>query len=174
MEKNMYCGSGPVPKGKERGTPEYCVQTNQVRYYGVKKIDKALLEKIKGKTPSLTKEKLKLKKIEDDAKILIKEVQKLKIITENKKATEAQQKKAQKKIDGLLVKRDKMVAKLKAQKSTVEQLEEEDKAKQERKAAKAKSRETSKSKSKTTTSKSKTKTTTKKKMSGSKTSSKKK
>lgn len=39
-----YCGSGAVPKGKSRGSAEYCLRKNQVRYYGVEKIDGKLLK----------------------------------------------------------------------------------------------------------------------------------
>lgn len=39
-----YCGKGPVPKGKTRGSAEYCLRNNQVRYYGVKKIDAKMLK----------------------------------------------------------------------------------------------------------------------------------
>jgi len=64
----MYCGIGKIPRGKTRGTPEYCVQSNQIRYYGLEKIDKNLLKRAKGLTSDLIKEQLKLKKIEDEAK----------------------------------------------------------------------------------------------------------
>jgi hypothetical protein len=40
-----YCGIGKLPKGMEYGTPEYCLTSNQVRYYGEYAIDKKLLEK---------------------------------------------------------------------------------------------------------------------------------
>lgn len=43
-----YCGKGPVPKGKKRGSAEYCLMNNQVRYYGVEKIDKKLLKDYEG------------------------------------------------------------------------------------------------------------------------------
>lgn len=122
---NMYCGIGPVPKGKIRGTPEYCIQTNQVRYYGLKKIDKNLLKTSKGSTTDLTKEKLKLRKIQDEAKILINEVKKLRIILDNDKAKASQQKAAQKKMDELLVKRDSLTKKLKLQKKIIDSLEED-------------------------------------------------
>ena len=50
MEKdNMYCGSSKNPKEKILDTPEYCVQTNQVRYYGIEKINKDLLKAPKKK-----------------------------------------------------------------------------------------------------------------------------
>src|SRR5258705_207523 len=49
MGENMYCGIGKIPKGKVRGTPEYCVQTNQIRYYGLEEIDEKLLKQAKRK-----------------------------------------------------------------------------------------------------------------------------
>jgi hypothetical protein len=139
---NMYCGIGPIPKGKIRATPEYCVQTNQVRYYGLKLIDKDLLKQAKGKTTSLIKEQLKLKKIEDNAKILVKDVRNLKVILEDELSKPSQQKKAQKKMDELLVKRDRLVKQLKAQKIVVDAIE-----KQENKIRKASGSKTKKSSS---------------------------
>lgn len=56
-----YCGKGPVPKGRTRGSAEYCLRSNQVRYYGVKKIDDKMLkdyesgEKIKSREAELIK-----------------------------------------------------------------------------------------------------------------------
>jgi len=126
MGENMYCGIGPIPRGKIRGTPEYCIQTNQVRYYGLELIDKKLLKSAKGKSSDIVKEQLKLKKIEDDAKFLIKEVRNIKVITEDRDAKPSQQKRAQKKLDELLVRRDKLVKKLKTQKEVVETLEKEE------------------------------------------------
>ena len=40
-----YCGIKKVPKGKHRGTMNECL--NQVRYYGLNKVDKSLLDAIK-------------------------------------------------------------------------------------------------------------------------------
>jgi hypothetical protein len=157
MGEDMYCGVGPIPKGKIRGTPEYCVQTNQVRFYGLEAIDESLLKQAKGKTSNLIKEQLKLKKIEDDAKILIKDVKNVKLILEEN-ATPAQQKKAQKKMDDLLVKRDGLIKKLKTQKQVVETLEKEEKRK---KASKKKS-SGSKTKKKSSGSKTKKKSSGKK------------
>ena len=69
----MFCGLGPVPKGKVRAPPEYCLQKKQVRYYGKVAIDSELLEQYSKKETSLFKEQMKLKKIEDQAKKLIRE-----------------------------------------------------------------------------------------------------
>lgn len=125
MADNMYCGIGPVPRGKVRGTPEYCIQTNQVRYYGLKKIDKSLLKNLKGSTTDLTKEKMKLRKIQDEAKILIKEVKKLRIILDNSDAKDSQIKKSQKRLDELLVKRDALLKKLKRQQKIIKSIEDQ-------------------------------------------------
>lgn len=132
----MYCGVNQIPKGKIRGTPEYCVQTNQVRYYGIVAIDPKLLKTAKGKTTDLIDEKLKLAKIQSDVKLLLKEYKRLKIILENKNASKSEIKKANKQLDKLLEKRDKLVVKLKKQGKIVEQLEKAQK--KEEKAVKKK------------------------------------
>jgi hypothetical protein len=41
---DIFCGVGPVPKGKRRGTMKECVEQGQIRYYGIKKVDQRLLE----------------------------------------------------------------------------------------------------------------------------------
>lgn len=138
-EKDMYCGIGKIPSGKIRGTPEHCVQTNQIRYYGLELIDEDLLKEAKGKTSSLIKEQLKLKKIEDDAKILIKEVKNLKIILDDDDSKPAHQKKAQKKMDELMVKKETLIKKLKKQKVVVEAIEEQEKQDEKKKKDKKKS-----------------------------------
>lgn len=125
-DSNYYCGMGPVPKGKVRAPPEYCLQNNQVRYYGIVAIDPELLKQHNTKTTDLIKEQLKLKKIGDEAKILIKEVKNLKLILDDTEAKESQRKKAQKRMDELLAKRDKLVKRLKTQKAVVEQAEAEE------------------------------------------------
>ena len=71
-ENNMYYGIKQIPKGKIRGTPEYCAQTNQIRWWGIEKIDERLLKE---------------EKIKDDAKIVVKEFKKNQIILEDKDAT---------------------------------------------------------------------------------------
>ena len=39
-----FCGVGKVPKGKKLGSMKECADAGQVRYYGLKKIDKKLVE----------------------------------------------------------------------------------------------------------------------------------
>ncbi len=162
----MYCGIGQVPKGRIRGTPEYCIQTNQVRYYGLEAIDEDLLKQAKGNVSDLTKEKLKIKKIEDDAKILIKEVKNIKIILESEDSKPSQKKNAQKKMDELLVKRDTLIKKLKAQSQVVKELEKDiERRKKVKEASETKKKSTKKSTSgsKKSTSSSKKSTTGSKK-----------
>lgn len=124
-ESKYYCGIKAVPKGQQRGSTEYCIQTNQVRYYGLEKIDPKLIEQFKGSTVDLQKEKIKLSKIENDAKLLIKESKVLKLILSNEKSSEAAKKKATKKMEKLIEKKDKLVKKLKTQEKVVKELEKE-------------------------------------------------
>ncbi|ANB50765.1 hypothetical protein [Powai lake megavirus] len=156
MSEDMYCGIGKIPKGKIRGTPEYCIEANQVRYYGLKKIDSNLLSMSKGRKTDLVKQQLKLKRIEDDAKILIKEVKNIKLIINDDLARESSRKKARKRMDELLIKRDNLVKRLKKQREFVKQIEKEEKdaEKQINKSSGSKSK-SSGSKSKSSGSKSK-------------------
>lgn len=127
-DNKMYCGIGNVPKGKVRAPLDYCLKNNQVRYYGLVAIDPKKLEKYKTKkTSNLMKEQLKLKRLEDDGKILVKEFRNLKVITDNKESKPSQIKKAQKRIDILVAKRDKLLKKLKLQRKLVHQLLKEEK-----------------------------------------------
>lgn len=170
MAHNIYCGIGKIPKGKIRGTPEACIRANQVRYYGLVTIDESLLETAKGSTTNLIKEQLKLKSFEDMAKILVNDIKKVKITLDDKRSTRSEIKKAQKKMDGFMVKRDLLVKKLKDQKAVVlaaeaEQRESrkraEQQAKKESKEAKSKTKSKTKSGSKSTKKKSKKKSKTK-------------
>jgi len=145
-EKPMFCGVGDPPKGRERGTPEFCVQTNQVRYYGLVPIDKRLLITAKGKTSSLIKEQLKLRRLEDDAKLLVNNVKNVKLILSNDNAKPSKIKAAENKLKQLFLKRDKLVAQLSKQKTVVKNLESE--AKEAIKALKAHKKSQKKAKKK--------------------------
>ena len=39
----IYCGVGKIPKGHKLGSMKQCVDKNQIRYWGIKKIDPKLL-----------------------------------------------------------------------------------------------------------------------------------
>lgn len=61
-EKNekIYCGVGDVPKGKRRGNMKECAEANQIRYFGINKVDSKLLDSVKkNKTQEKNKEKLR-------------------------------------------------------------------------------------------------------------------
>lgn len=44
MTDKIHCGIGPIPKNHRLGTMQECLEKNQVRYYGIKKIDPKLLK----------------------------------------------------------------------------------------------------------------------------------
>lgn len=48
MSKKIYCGIGTIPKGSRLGSMKECADMNQIRYYGIKKIDPKLIESITG------------------------------------------------------------------------------------------------------------------------------
>jgi hypothetical protein len=141
---NKYCGILKVPKGKVRGTPKQCLALNQIRYYGLEPIDEILLQRKRRPTkagPDLTKEQLKLKKIEGRAKALILESKHLRIILDNKdEVTPTQYKNAQKKMNALLIRRDKIKAQFTAQKKKVAQLKKAAAKKSGSKTAKTRSK----------------------------------
>lgn len=50
-DRGFYCGTNKIPKGMVLGTPQQCVNTRQVRYYGKVAINpKLLIKKVKVKT----------------------------------------------------------------------------------------------------------------------------
>lgn len=61
-KNKIYCGIGDIPADKVRGSAKECLQANQIRYYGRKKISKTLLENKDLMDPD--NEFLKLKRIE--------------------------------------------------------------------------------------------------------------
>lgn len=121
---DIFCGIGNIPKGKKLGTALECLQAKQVRRYGVEKIDPRLLEENKEKANNnLVKENLKLLKIKTEAKLLIKDLGTQKLIIETKDSTEKQKEKARKRIAELLLKRNNIIKRLKAQQKKVDILD---------------------------------------------------
>lgn len=61
----VYCGIGEIPKNKKRGSMKECAETNQIRYWGEKKVDKKLIshvqDKKNNKLEALEKQSDKLK-----------------------------------------------------------------------------------------------------------------
>lgn len=57
----IYCGAGDVPKGRKRGTMKQCIESGEIRYYGIHKVDPKLLKSAKDKkVPDMSLEKLKI------------------------------------------------------------------------------------------------------------------
>lgn len=76
-DKNLYYGAYNVPKDKKRATMKEAIEANQIRYYGVKKIDQRTIEKSREKQKNQeTIRDLQNKKIRLMAKIkrMIKEI----------------------------------------------------------------------------------------------------
>ena len=46
---DIYCGVSKIPKGQKRGSMKECAEKGQIRYYGIKKIDKKTMELAKNK-----------------------------------------------------------------------------------------------------------------------------
>ncbi|AKI79324.1 hypothetical protein [Acanthamoeba castellanii mimivirus] len=149
----MYCGIGKIPKGKERGTPEYCVQSNQVRYYGLKKIDRSLLETAKVKKTSLVKEQTKLNNLIEKGKQMLKEYNNLKLIINDEKSSKSAVNKARKRMEEIVLRKDRFVKDVKKQREIVNDLIEKEKE-EEKAAKKAEKAEEKKKQSKNSTSKS--------------------
>ena len=119
-ELPMFCGITPVPKGKRRGTPQYCAAAKQIRYYGLVAIDPKLLGK---KPPSLseiaTREIISHRKLLNQAQILVKKAQQLKLIINDPKSSAKKRNTAQKAFDILLTKREPLKKKIHNQEITM-------------------------------------------------------
>jgi hypothetical protein len=50
MSENPYCGIGPVPKNRTRGSMLECAMTKQVRFYGLHTVDKKTLQQARLKS----------------------------------------------------------------------------------------------------------------------------
>jgi len=126
-----YCGVGTVPVGSERGTAEQCMKSNQIRYYGIKKVKLDSLKKVKevAKKESIYKQEMikyramekRINNILDSRDIFHSRVLKAKKEgTENKKAQESV-KNLQKEADALYKRMLKQEKKLSELKNEIEQ-----------------------------------------------------
>jgi hypothetical protein len=122
MPEEIFCGIGPVPKNKRRGTAKQCLDAKQVRYYGKHKIDPKLLEKVVVHVINFEKEKAKLRKLEYEAKAFIRSFQALKIEHDEKPHLKT----LQKKMKAALAKRTKLVNGIKKQSEKVLKLQQEE------------------------------------------------
>lgn len=130
MTTKRYCGIGSVPKGSKRGSAKYCIDINQVRYYGIEQISPSLILKVKKQSKKIDPltEKIKLKSLQTDAKVLLNEVANLKLLLDLEKISATEKKAARKKLDTLLGKKEGLIKSLTNQKKIVEQIERDEKA----------------------------------------------
>lgn len=146
---DYYCGvQEPPPQGKTRASLEYCIQHNQLRYYGIVAIDPKLLVTMKIRTSDLNKELSKLHEINNNIKILIKNFKSNQRILSDENTTNAKRKRAEIKRESLLKKRDKLKKQFALQTKIVKNAEIEDK-KQKAEAEKLKKKEDAKNEKKT-------------------------
>jgi|ERR1700677_4432081 len=117
----MYCGVSSVPPGKRRGTPEYCLKTKQIRYYGRKAVDKKILGP-KKKVSTVQDEMVKLHALVSRAKILVRNAKHLNIIISHAKSTQQEINKAEKKMIMLRKQRDKLRKALEQQEKIVKNM----------------------------------------------------
>lgn len=130
--KGYYCGVKNPPKGKERGSVEYCVNHNQVRYWGLKAVKEKDLVKT-AITPNIDKERIKLQKIGLDIDDLLKAYQKVMRVIDDPKSTRVQLKSAQKKRETMLKRRDVLRKKYNTQRNYVIRLAKEEEKEKKRK-----------------------------------------
>ena len=115
-DNNIYCGASTiVPKNKQRGTMKECYDLNQVRYWGIKKIDNKILNSTsKKKRKENTKDKLlrnklleKVASIDGKAKKLKKKIE----FTQN--PTKKNLKEFKKEVEKLKIDRSEIIKQLK-------------------------------------------------------------
>lgn len=63
MSQEFYCGINKVPKNKKRGTMKECLDSRQVRYFGLNKVDQRLLEQKRQKVVKKTAKQIKLESV---------------------------------------------------------------------------------------------------------------
>src|ERR1700747_505611 len=117
----LYCGAKDVPRGKKLADAEYCVKTNQIRYYGIVKVDPKLLEqKKKGQLKTLEDEEMKLHNMKIELNAFIKKAEKLVKIKNNEKSKKSEKTKAIKEIEKMKIKRPKILKDIEIQGKIVE------------------------------------------------------
>lgn len=151
MSDDIYCGIGKVPKNKRIGTMKECADANQIRQYGIKKVDKKLLEHMeaekKRKNSSAGKIESKSEKIGIDLAILMGKIKKLK-----EKIKFENDKQEKKELEKELVSLENKKNKLNAEYAILNKAKSKGKVKSKSKSARS-TKKKSKSKSKSKSSK---------------------
>lgn len=147
-----YCGIGKIPKGKKRGTAEECIKANQIRYYGLEKIDMDTVNKAKKKKPktgTYIQESIKLINLRTKARVLVEKIKTAKVIIESEGTSKAQKNEAKRNLDSYYERRPKLIKKIKDQQKVVESMKpKEDKPIKKKPVKKSVNKVTSKSGSK--------------------------
>lgn len=161
---DMYCGAGPVPKGKIRGTPEYCVENKQVRYYGIVALPPHLAEKAmqSGKKLNLLKEQIKGRKLGDKRILITKRAKTLAVIIGNEEERETKRNSAKKELKKIIESIKKLDKQIAAQNKLIDQIKEEKEKEEARKKKEAEKIKKAKSKEKEAKKKADSKTAKKK------------
>lgn len=120
-DKKPFCGIGKVPKSMRRGTPKECYDNNQIRYYGIEKIDISKMKKAKRKKVTLEELQMERLHLSFKARKLIRDIKNNKLLIEI--GTPAEIEVATKKQIKLNKKRDDLVEKIKANKEEIENYE---------------------------------------------------
>lgn len=146
-----YCGIGKIPKGKKRGTAKECIKANQVRYYGLEKVDMDKINKTKTgtkkpKTGTYIQESIKLINLTTKARVLVEKIKTAKVIIESEGTSKAQKNEAKRNLDSYYARRPKLIKKIKDQQKVVDSLKpKEDKPTKKKPVKKTTSKSGSKS-----------------------------
>lgn len=122
--KNIYCGVDKLKENQKLGTAKECAELKQVRYYGLKKINKELVEENKGMP---VKAKGKIKKLIQKRGTLRGKIEKNKVLIEEYKdeVDYKKDKELQKKVKELTEELKEYIEELKKVISKLKELEKE-------------------------------------------------
>jgi hypothetical protein len=153
MDEKIYCGIGKIPKGHRLGSMEECLEKNQVKYWGLKKVDSRIIEanKANKKNKKITKmQDIRIAQVTYRAKI-------------KRKTGEYKQEKNEKKKNAIAKEIEELQVKLAAANEQAKAMEKErDSKKVSKKASKKTSKKASKKTSKKASKKAPAKKTSKK------------
>lgn len=147
--EKINCGVKALKKGEKRGTMQECIDKKQVRYYGIKTIDKILLDELlQKKKPEKALTELSIHEVSATMSAIIHNIKrKREYQTEAKKKGETTKvDKFEKEINALKTKYKKYEKRLKQLELEIEK--EKELAKQKKDTAKKASKKTSKKSSK--------------------------
>jgi hypothetical protein len=147
--EKINCGVKALKKGERRGTMQECIDKKQVRYYGIKTIDKVLLDEVlKKKKPEKVLSELSIHEIAAAMNAMIHNIKRKREYQEEAKKKKETTKvdKFEKEINALKTKYKKYEKRLKQLELEVEK--EKELAKQKKDAEKKASKKTSKKTSK--------------------------